>query len=296
MNSLFQYYFTIKPLREAVLNYNDHAEGDLTDEELKAKQISNGELNRSKRCNLANRVTDLVIEQLRVLFQELIASDRAYITPKEDLIRLTLIDAKQDVEQERRQSAGERPPDDDLPDLIELDTEIPPPAPASSPALISLEDDDVPPETDSLMLEPTSGQDIPLEDADYEFVDREPEHMDVDESHTTPPTAPKTEDDDHLEEVHMVATPPIIPKRRMRRRSTWQPLKYGSQQDVTECVTNCLSQLHAGFKLEETLPNGDKIDLFKRYAPGWKVLMQVVLLACEGGVSGFACPTDGEAD
>ena len=50
MNSLFQYYFTVKPLRNAILNYEDHEEGDLSEEELKKKQISKLELERSKRC------------------------------------------------------------------------------------------------------------------------------------------------------------------------------------------------------------------------------------------------------
>ena len=68
MNSLFQYYFTVKPLREAILYYEQHEEGDLTDEELKKKQISKWELQRSKRCNLflcdansSHRSTSIVI-------------------------------------------------------------------------------------------------------------------------------------------------------------------------------------------------------------------------------------------
>jgi len=50
MNSLFQYYFTVKPLRDAILNYEEHEEGELSDDELKRKQISKWELERSKRC------------------------------------------------------------------------------------------------------------------------------------------------------------------------------------------------------------------------------------------------------
>ena len=50
MNSLFQYYFSIRPLRNAILSYEEHAEGDLSEEELKKKQISKLELERSKRC------------------------------------------------------------------------------------------------------------------------------------------------------------------------------------------------------------------------------------------------------
>ena len=66
-----------------------------------------------------------------------------------------------------------------------------------------------------------------------------------------------------------VMTPPMTPRpipARPRRKSTWGVLKYGSQQDVTECITNCLSQLHAAFKPEEIDSQGDHIDLFKRYS------------------------------
>jgi ubiquitin carboxyl-terminal hydrolase 25 len=51
MNSLFQYYFTIRPLREAILHYENHEEADLGVDELKVKQISKLELDRSKRCD-----------------------------------------------------------------------------------------------------------------------------------------------------------------------------------------------------------------------------------------------------
>jgi hypothetical protein len=50
MNSLFQYYFSLKPLRDAILKYEAYEEGDLTEEELKKKQITKWELERSKRC------------------------------------------------------------------------------------------------------------------------------------------------------------------------------------------------------------------------------------------------------
>lgn len=50
MNSLFQYYFTVKPLRNAILSFEQHEEGDLSDEDLRKKQISRWELQRSKRC------------------------------------------------------------------------------------------------------------------------------------------------------------------------------------------------------------------------------------------------------
>jgi ubiquitin carboxyl-terminal hydrolase 25 len=310
MNSLFQYYFTVKPLRDAILNYEQHEEGELSEEELKSKQISKWELERSKRCNsLIFTVLILVIEQLRLLFQELITSDLAYIRPKEELVRLTLIDVKQEVEEEavkRRQSLltnVSHSMDSELPDLIELEDTSVPPVPVSSPTLIPTTGERIP--EFEFPVRQTSSQmaniQINAEDTDYEFVNLEgkdsstSDQMSMDKENDQPRPSTSSSDKpleeksplqesqkvnvmevetkDPDEDVEMMdfgvitppKTPPPIPARP-RRKSTWGILKYGSQQDVTECITNCLSQLHAAFKPEEIDSKGDHIDMFKRYS------------------------------
>lgn len=61
------------------------------------------------------------------------------------------------------------------------------------------------------------------------------------------------------------ATPPAVPPRPpQRRKSTWGVMKFGSQQDVTECITNCLSQFHAAFKPDGEDSHAEQTDLFKR--------------------------------
>ena len=312
MNSLFQYYFTVKPLRDAILNHEEHEEGELSEEELKSKQISKWELERSKRCiSLISIVLILVIEQLRLLFQELITSDLAYIRPKEELVRLTLIDVKQEVEEEavkRRQSLLTNVSlsmDSELPDLIELEDTFVPPVPVSSPTLIPTSGERVP-EFESPVRQ-TSSQianiQISAEDTDYEFVNLESKgsstsdqmSMDKENDQQARPVSASSTDkslqeksplqesqkvnvmevetkdpDDDVEMTDFgVMTPPKTPPpipARPRRKSTWGVLKYGSQQDVTECITNCLSQLHAAFKSEEIDSKGDHIDMFKRYS------------------------------
>ena len=311
MNSLFQYYFTVKPLREAVLSYEAHAEGDLTDEELKKKQISRWELQRSKRCTSHSDLANVVIAQLRLLFQELITSNLAYIRPKEELVRLTLIDVKQEFEEEttkRRQSmmtnASQSILDSDIPDLVEIEDNSGVNSgiccPFPSPVVMAAGDDPVP-EMYLHAKEAAEVENPSAEDADYEFVDHESaDSAAVVSSDTTDPMSFDKENENKAgsakrhssdksplqerqegnimkteskEDVEMVdakvgsrqPSPPPIPQRPVpRRKSTWQPLKYGSQQDVTECITNCLSQLHAGFKPEEYAENGDHIDLFKK--------------------------------
>lgn len=263
----------------------------------------------------------LVIAQLRLLFQELITSDLAYIRPKEELIRLTLIDVKQEIEEKaikRRQSHVTNEStsilDSDIPDLIEIEDANIPSAPVSSPMVLPTSGEPVP-ETLSPLRKTTSDvahvqiTSAP-DDTDYEIVDHEsndsggvvsltttsdPASTDKEnnsQSHINKPrlensplgesnqinvktSEVKDSEDGENEDVEMVdfhapptppKTPPPIPKRP-RRKSTWGALKYGSQQDVTECITNCLSQLHTAFKPDELDTRGDSIDIFKRNFP-----------------------------
>jgi len=82
-------------------------------------------------------------------------------------------------------------------------------------------------------------------------------------------------------------TPPPVPKRPpQRRKSTWGVMKYGSQQDVTECITNCLSQLHAAFKPEKEDATGGQVDLFKRYPRNCQSLTQTLLYPCQTSFPG----------
>jgi hypothetical protein len=261
----------------------------------------------------------LVIAQLRLLFQELITSDLTYIRPKEELVRLTLVDVKQEIEDEaikRRQSlvtnASASILDSDIPDLVEIEDTNVPTAPVSSPVVIPTSGEAVP-DIISPMRKTTSDiANIQIssapDDADYEFVDHEsndsggvvslttsdPTSTDKENSSNSLSSKPRldksplgessqinviasevkdTEEAD-TEDVEMIdfnipptppKTPPPIPKRP-RRKSTWGALKYGSQQDVTECITNCLSQLHAAFKPDELDANRNSIDIFMRYS------------------------------
>ena len=126
----------------------------------------------------------LVIAQLRLLFQQLITSDLAYIRPKEELVRLTLVDVKQEIEDEaikRRQSLATNAStsilDSEIPDLIEIEDTAIPRAPVSSPMAMPTSGEPVPEITSPLgktaleiaNIQISSAQD----DTDYEFIDHE---------------------------------------------------------------------------------------------------------------------------
>jgi hypothetical protein len=256
-----------------------------------------------------------VIAQLRLLFQELITSELAYIRPKEELVRLTLVDVKQEIEDEaikRRQSlitnASQSILDSDIPDLIEIEDASVPRAPVSSPTIIPTTGENVPEIESPVQMTASEGANKTMapthEDIDYEFIDHESndsggivslttsDPMSVDKENifqsqavNKPPTEKsplqesqqanvEAEEVKDVEDVEMTdfhgpltppKTPPPVPQRPLqKRKSTWGVMKYGSQQDVTECITNCLSQLHAGFKPDGLDEKGDLVDLFKR--------------------------------
>jgi len=245
------------------------------------------------------------------LFQQLITSELAYIRPKEELVRLTLTDVKQESEEEeikRRQSLDTNVTsilNAEIPDLIEIVDNDSPMVPVSSPQLIPVEDAGLSPTHAAASEMAKIRLSVAPDDSDYEFVEHESngsggvtslpisESSPIDKENTGNGPVPTkarvgksplgeseqvnamitevgdTEDVEMMDLTHEPISPSKIPPpipKRPRRKSTWGALKYGSQQDVTECITNCLRQLHAGFKPDGFDANGQPVDLFKEYA------------------------------
>lgn len=97
LNSLLQFYFTIKPLRELVLEINEFKMP--TDEEsLKSKRVGSRNVSK-KEVDRAQQFVD----QLSRLFKDMIASSKASVTPEPELARLTLVSSSKE-EHIRRQS------------------------------------------------------------------------------------------------------------------------------------------------------------------------------------------------
>ncbi len=104
LNSLLQFYFTIKPLRQLVLNIDDY-KMTADEENLKSKRVGSRNVSK-KEVDRAQRF----VEELRKLFHGLIASPKASLKPNPDVARLTLLSSTK-AEQARRQSmiAADRP-------------------------------------------------------------------------------------------------------------------------------------------------------------------------------------------
>lgn len=104
LNSLLQFYFTIKPLRELVLDINKF-KMPVDEESLKTKRVGSRNVSK-KEVDRAQRFVD----ELQKLFRDLIYSSKASFKPNPDVARLTLLSSSK-AEQARRQSmlSNERP-------------------------------------------------------------------------------------------------------------------------------------------------------------------------------------------
>ncbi|KAG5357980.1 Ubiquitin carboxyl-terminal hydrolase 2 [Yarrowia sp. B02] len=96
LNSLLQYYFAIKPLREEVLQH-DGSTGDddlkLTSGEIRDKRIGG----RSVSLKEVKRAQEF-IHELALLFNDMIYSNQGYVTPRKNLAYLALVSASQEDE------------------------------------------------------------------------------------------------------------------------------------------------------------------------------------------------------
>ncbi|KAI9797872.1 MAG: ubiquitin-specific protease ubp2 [Piccolia ochrophora] len=97
LNSLLQFYFTIKPLRDLLLSFTTF-ESEITSESIKNKRVG------SRRVSLkeVERAKKFAFE-LQGLFKSLISAQSTSITPARELARLTLIKSS-DEEVYRRKS------------------------------------------------------------------------------------------------------------------------------------------------------------------------------------------------
>ncbi|KZF24550.1 cysteine proteinase [Xylona heveae TC161] len=111
LNSLLQFYFTVRPLRDLVLNIEQY-ETDQSPEMISKKRVG------SRRVSLREVVrAQKFAHELRKLFQNMITARAAAILPEHELARLTLISSSHE-EAFRRMSMASR---DTRPSLGELD-------------------------------------------------------------------------------------------------------------------------------------------------------------------------------
>ena len=104
LNSLLQFYFTIRPLRDLVLHFEEHKmeidSGAFARKQVGSRSVSKKEVQRAQRF----------VYELRKLFQDMIKSDRPQVVPEQELARLTLLSSStEEIFRRRSTLTGPRP-------------------------------------------------------------------------------------------------------------------------------------------------------------------------------------------
>ncbi|QLG72072.1 hypothetical protein HG535_0C04260 [Zygotorulaspora mrakii] len=249
LNSLLQYYFSIAPLREWVLNYNStikdlKSNGRNTSRRIGGREVSDSEVQRSI----------YFIYELRDLFRDMIHSKERCVTPREKLaflafapssmiVDLKLLSDSNDDEEKLKSNGAHADHEESAPVNGEA-------------SLIDFKDEDKD-ENMELPLDeteenPQCNDNTVNENEDINMLDLEQEEM----GNKSPKISP-----DQLENA----------------------LEMGRQQDVTECIGNVLFQLESASYPINLGEDNEQNDLVKELFYG-NIKQNIVPLNIEAGV------------
>uniref|UniRef100_A0A060T713 ubiquitinyl hydrolase 1 n=1 Tax=Blastobotrys adeninivorans TaxID=409370 RepID=A0A060T713_BLAAD len=149
LNSLLQYYFTITPLREAVLHFKRKKEGggDST-KKIGGRVVPSWEVDRAQDF----------IQLLSELFDELIHTNQRHVTPKRDLAYLALVPARDEDHEPEKETEPEGVGATQEPMLIDIENIDDNEAPAGN-ANTNDQDDSHPEQNVESQEQPTNVQD-----------------------------------------------------------------------------------------------------------------------------------------
>ncbi|GES61066.1 ubiquitin carboxyl-terminal hydrolase [Aspergillus terreus] len=276
LNSLLQFYFSIRPFRDMVLHFEDF-KMEITDETLGRKQVgsrkvSKKEIERSQRF----------LGELRTLFDNMITSPSSCVTPGQELARLTLISPSNEAAIRRRSTiTANRPAGlgelDGMPVLGPLGP--PQPIPENEPKGAAAH------EAEKIQRSTVSDVDSELtlvsdgnknDTSAPHHDDKENEPPAVDTVMADAPAKETLEADEcgspkgttgPKETTPIPDQPPPVPPRPVPppdpQRQLKEEVEIGAQQDVTEVINNVLFQSQCAIKPESLAPDGEQQDLVK---------------------------------
>ena len=292
LNSLLQFYFTIKPLRDIVLNIGEHKMPS-DDPSLASRRVG-GRIVSQKEVMRAQRFVD----ELRILFEHLITSTQTSFRPSPDVAPLTLLSSSK-AEIARRQSmiSAERPsfgtglgqingmsvqgpmgpPIADAPTkepirgLSEVEAEEQ--SKIEDPSALVNGDDQSEASSRTLVENAIENEDAML--IDVQDVES-PQKVVAEKDNTASPGALSDGSSHSAKEIRPLHEPspspapdrpPPYPPRPQLQREASDALKeaeYGAQQDVTEVIANVLFQLECAIRPAGFERNGEQLDQIKQ--------------------------------
>ncbi|KAF9489022.1 cysteine proteinase [Pleurotus eryngii] len=297
LNSLLQYFYTIRDLRDSVVQmgqqYSKALEDEkVTDDDLKkhrvgGRLVTRREIQRSKKF----------IKQLADLFVDLEFAEAVSVTPTVELAKLALVTSRDEEEDEADRGGTESSNDTDA-TLVEDGPSrffseplpISPPSPSQSPNSIlgkrtrglerektEMDVDSPPPSSSSSRQDHDSFVTVPSRRSSGS-----PADAIENETSTEVGGAPsKTPIDNEGDAVMLNDVPPKLVSPKKPPPPSDSVMMFGKQHDVAECMDNCMFQIETAMLKFGSLGGsheGDKTSIVKRLFYG-KIRQRVAVAA-----------------
>ncbi|PWY94374.1 ubiquitin carboxyl-terminal hydrolase [Aspergillus sclerotioniger CBS 115572] len=274
LNSLLQFYFSVRPYREMVLDF-ENFKMDLSDESLSRKQVgsrkvSQKEVERSQKF----------LRELRTLFSDMITSSSSYVIPGQELARLTLISPSNEAAIRRRSTISAYRPAGALGEI----NGMPVLGPLGPPQLIPEKETEKPTATESEASKQSTTSDVDSEatlvsdgvkhdvkTSQFDDKENEPpgdsEMKDVQDEPNGSAAQVSSSDTTSIDQPEPSSRPPPVPPRPTpqvdAQKQLIEDVEIGAQQDVTEVINNVLFQSQCAIRPIAHSPDGEQIDQVK---------------------------------
>ncbi|KAK7464469.1 ubiquitin-specific protease ubp2 [Stygiomarasmius scandens] len=272
LNSLLQYLYTIKDLREAViplgnLDLKSIEDEKVSDDDLKrhrvgGRMVTRREITRSKKF----------VSQLATLFHKLEYSETPAVTPEIELAKLALVTSKDEEDDEMDKGGTDSSNDTDA-TLVEdgpsrYQATASPTSPTASDSVLGkrqASDMDIDTRAGSMSPRMRSPASSPSASsyATGPSTSRSPEPS------TSSAPGPDTDHDVVMQDaLEPKKEPPPLPPRKQPIRND-SVMMFGKQHDVAECMDNCMFQIEIALLKFEDATHGsaedsDKTSVVKR--------------------------------
>ncbi|KAF5385340.1 hypothetical protein D9615_001037 [Tricholomella constricta] len=272
LNSLLQYFYTIKDLREAVIPMSKLDLKSVEDE-----KFSEDDLKRHR----------VVINQLAELFFNLEYADAAAVTPSIDLAKLALVTSRDEEEDEADKGGTDSSNDTDAtlvddgpprPAATEMPTESPRSPTRSPNSVLGKRARDI--DRQPSLMDLDSPAAVPSSPVRDDFASSPSRLSDSPPPLTTPESPPRIEPEasgsgsSSRVDVEMkdtpapIGKPPPLPPRKSTQTSD-SVMMFGKQHDVAECMDNCMFQIETALLRFDGLhdsqgESSDKTSVVKR--------------------------------
>ena len=248
LNSLLQYYFSLKPLREIVTDY-DQYKMDISKSQEKLERV--GQRRVSTQEILGGKK---FADELRHLFGRMVKDRGPAVKPEQDLVCRAFLDPRDFAELEAQKGGNDSAIDDTtMPDLTSNDNDGEAKEPGSRASSATLQADD---------------QNADSQTGDVQMNGIDPPVSAPNQAPLSPPdSAPTSPGQKPVDQQADGPAPPPLPPRRFSTTTSdtlrQAEAKATQQQDVTEVHDSITQRLRAGMQPKGADNRGEQVDALR---------------------------------